>query len=91
MYWRKSDTAKTYINRKLDKGNKYTQSNITQLKQQAIDHFNRMSIPERLNCAEFGDIRQGQTDQLGNLYYGIVNIWINRSGNIFKNKPKGGL
>lgn len=64
---------------------------ITKLKAQAVEHFSKLPISERLELAEWEPNRMypSLSRNLGNLYYGIVRIWITPDGKIYANKPKG--
>ena len=90
MYFRKSETASEYIQRKVAKLSRIQgMSDVVNLKAEAIEHFNKMPVNERLDQAEFNCEYQRTTDRIGNLYYGGVRIWINREGRIWANRPKG--
>ena len=62
---------------------------ITKLKREAVDYFNTMPKQKRLDIADWipTSMSPSLSSKLGNLYYGIVRIWIIPNGNIFANKP----
>ncbi len=90
MYKRKSETIHEYIERKVAKIAKIQDmSDVVRLKQEAIEHFSKLTPQERLSQAEFDCTYLRTTDKIGNLYYGGVRIWINRDGTIWANRPSG--
>lgn len=60
-------------------------NDITYLKSEAVKHWQRQPISERLSMADWDTYGKN----LGVIYHGIVRIWITPDGKLSTNKPKG--
>lgn len=64
---------------------------ITKLKQEAYEHFIKLSPEERLLKACWNEpyFNLKPSDKYGILFWTGCRIWIDHNGKIYKNKPKG--
>ena len=62
---------------------------ISELKEETFKEYKKLTTAERLAKASWNEpyFNIKPTDKYGILYGSQCRIWIDRSGNIFKNKP----